>query len=202
MELSVQSLQDLKTRLPTALDDAQFSIRFAQVRQAAYNSKRYTFPTYKVGDDVFLSLKLFTTAASRVQPSHKLGVTKYDPFKIIELIGDNAVRLQLPPNIRTHPVVHVEHTARVRRQPSDISEPQPQRPTVFIDDAGDLVVEMDKILSHRRLGRGFQFLTLHKKSPDHESEWKPLRNFVDHDLTIIASLHEYIKEHDILHHLH
>lgn len=37
-EFSVQSAQDLKTCLETALNDAQFSIGFAPAREATYNT--------------------------------------------------------------------------------------------------------------------------------------------------------------------
>lgn len=62
-KLFVQNALNLRTRLATALKDAQFSTCSAQARQDIYNGKLFNAPTYKVGEDVFLSQKLFTTTA-------------------------------------------------------------------------------------------------------------------------------------------
>lgn len=148
-DITVQSVENLKQRLSTCYDDALFALTLAQAHQSAYNAKCYTPPSYQIEEDVFLSRKLFTTAASNAQPSKKLGVRKYGPFKIIELIGQNAVKLQHPHNIHIHPVVHFEHTARVRRQPAEIAQPQPLASQPFIDDNGEFFQEVGTILSHR-----------------------------------------------------
>lgn len=139
-------------------DDAKFAIEFAEACQAAYSQKGYTLPYYNVNDEVFLSRKLFTTAASGAQPSRKLGVKRYGPFKIVELVGQDTVQVRLPPNIRIHPVKHGEYTARENRRPQNISSEGPSQIHPFIDECRELIIEVDKILSHRRRDRGFQFL--------------------------------------------
>lgn len=94
-----------------------FALKFSQARQSARNARRYTVHSYQIGDKVFLGRKFFITAASEAQLSRKLGVKKYGPFKIVELIGQNAVKLELRQDVRIHPVVHVEHIAPAWRQP-------------------------------------------------------------------------------------
>lgn len=201
-DLSNQSVVDMAQRLSESLEDAKFAQRLAQARQSAYNAKKYGPPSYKIGDEVFLSKKLFTTAATKVQPSQKLSVQCYGPFEVTELIGKNAVKVKLPDAIHIHPIIHVEHTARRKKQPEDLAtkEPPPVQPS--IDVKGDLVVEVSEILAHRRKGRGFHFLTLYSNTPSHDAEWKPLRDFVDSDGTITKALHDYIISNDLLHHLH
>lgn len=125
---SVAAVTDLKKRLNSAAADASFSHLLAQARQQAYDSKRYVPPSYNIDDKVWLSRKYFTDAVSKTQTSRKLGVQRYGPFRVTELIGKNAIRLELPPNIKIHPVVHVEHTSRVYTQPPDIRQPLNQRP--------------------------------------------------------------------------
>lgn len=128
-------------------------------------------PSYKVGHKVFLSRKLLTTAASKAQPSHNLGVKRYGRFEILEIVVTNVIRVELPHNIHIHPIVPVEHTARVHCQPTDISNSQRQTCQPFVDGVGDLIVEVDRILARRKRGRRVQFLTLYKGSPDQEVEW-------------------------------
>lgn len=199
---SIQSVDDFRTALEESFRNATFAQRLAQARQSAYNKNRYTPPTYKVGDQVFLSKKLFRDASSSVRPSQKLSVRRVGPFTVSEIINKNAIRLNLPPGIKIHPVIHVEHTTRAHQQREDISTPRgtPARP--FIDDHGDNVIIIEKILSHRRRGRGWQFLAQFKNVPPHEAEWMPLRNFVDSDQTITKALHDYITSVGILPHLH
>lgn len=99
-------------------------------------------------------------------------------------------------------MVHVEHTARAFRQPVDISQPTEAPSQPYVDELGETVIEVDRILSHRRRGRGWQFLTLYKNAQFHDAEWKPVRDFFDSDNSITKALHDYIIENDMLHHLH
>lgn len=57
------------------------------------------------------------------------------------MIENNAVRVQLPNNIRIHPVIHVEHTAHVHRQSAAIYSPLLAQVQPFIDATGELVIE-------------------------------------------------------------
>lgn len=199
---SVESVNALKERLSASFDDALFAHRMAQARQAAYNSKRYRPPNYSVGDEVWLSRKYFTDSASKVQKSRKLGVKRYGPFEIIELVGKNAIRLRFPDNIRAHPVVHVEHTARVSYQPPDIRQDIIERPESIPQPDGSSLIYVDKILSHRKRGKGYQWLTSYTGAPLHEAEWKPTNDFLDSDGTMTKAFHNYIVQNNLLPHLH
>eukprot|EP00171_Calliarthron_tuberculosum_P023944 IDg23944t1 len=52
---SVESVSAFQKRLMETTQDARFSLKLAQARQAAYNSKKYCPPNYKVGNNVWLS---------------------------------------------------------------------------------------------------------------------------------------------------
>lgn len=69
-----------------------------------------------------------------------------------------------------HPTVHVEHTARVHEQPSELCYPAAEQLQPYWDEIGECVIEVERILSHRRRGRDFQFLTLYKNAPQQEAE--------------------------------
>lgn len=62
-KVDIQSVSEFKESLRASFTDATFAHRLAQTRQAAYNSKLYAPPTQTVGDEVFLSKKLFTDAS-------------------------------------------------------------------------------------------------------------------------------------------
>lgn len=197
-----QSVAELKQRLSTCKEDAKFALKFTQARQSAYNAKRFTPPSYNVGNHIFFNRKLFTTAALAAQPSMKLKVKWYRPFKISELIGQNAVKINPPDNNHIHPVVHVKHTTRVEYQPAKISQEHPIPSHPFTNKNGELVQEESKILSHKTKGKNFHFSTLYKEALQHRAERKPLNDLVDEDGTISKALHGYMVTIKILHCLH
>lgn len=199
---NVQTVNDFRTKLDQSFRNATFAQRLAQARQAAYNAKKYTPPSYDIGDEVYLSRKLFNDASSTARPSQKLCVRRVGPFKIVEIINRNAVKNDLPPDISIHPVVHVEHTARAYHQPDHIHASCPERARPFINDIGEEVIDVQAILAHRRKGRGWQFLTQFRNTPCHEAEWKPLRDFIASDGTITLALHTYLTQTNLLPHLH
>jgi len=116
---------------------------------------------------------------------------------VLEVIGKNAVRLDLPSYVKIHPVVHVSHTVPFVEQPKDISKPIAERPAPIPRIQGEEHV-VDKILNHRRRGRGYQFLTLMKGDPIHDAIWQPTRDFVDRDGSVTEIWQKYIQEQDIL----
>ena len=201
-ESPLEALNDFKKRLAAGLEDAKFSHAFAKARQAAYSAAKFKPPAYVVGDLVWLDKDLFKDAIARQQKSKKLSARRFGPFKIMELIGKNAVRLELPNSVKIHPVVHVEHTVPHRVQPAGIAQESQPKPAPVTGEDGDLEFEVGSILSHRKRGRGFQFLTLMKGAPRHEAAWQPTGDFVDRDGTVTKVFLDYIVEHGILTHLH
>lgn len=187
-EPTIPCVTYFKTRLMRSFDDANFSLRFAQVRRSAYNQICYTPLHCTVGDEVILCCKLFTTATSISQPSKKIEVKRYGLWLVLELICDNCIHVQLPINITKHTVIHVDHNAWVCRQPTDISNSQPASSQSFIDETGYLVIEVESILAHRGRGRNLCFPTIYKEAQQLKAEWKPLKDLADADNTIIAAL--------------
>ena len=196
-EPPVQSVEDFKLNLKSSLEDAQFSYRVSKARQASASAGQYKVPTYKVGSKLWINETLFTDAYSRSQDSEKLSAKRVGPFVVTKLIGRNAVRLDLPPHFKIHPVVHVIHTTPFVEQPRDIAPAVEPKPAPVPTVNGDEQI-VDKILNHRRRGKGFQFLTLMKGAPIHDAEWQPTRDFVDKDGTVTKVWQEYIRQKGIL----
>lgn len=199
---SVEAVNDIRKILLSATQDAMFAQRLAQSRQAAYNQKKYRPPTYQIGDEIWLSRKHFTGSFSKTQKSKKLGVKRFGPFKIIELIGKNAVRLSLPSSIRVHPVFHLGHISRVFHQPTDISQPSLPRPPPISQQDGTSLIYIDKILKHRKRGQVYQWLAAKTGAPLYKAEWQPTKDFLENDGTLTEALHDYICKHNLLPHLH
>lgn len=201
-ESSNESINQFKERMAEAFRDARFSHEVAKARQSAYSANKTQAHPYKKGDLVWLDKVLFKDDVARVQDSNKLAAKRFGPFKILGLIGKNAVRLQLPENTRIHSVVHAEHTRPYRIQPEEIATESEPRPTPVVCEDGGVEYVVGEILAHRLRGKKFKFLTLMKGAPRHEATWQPTDDFVDDDGKITEVFLEYITRKDILRHLH
>ncbi len=111
-------------------------------------------------------------------------------------MGKNALKLNLPNNIKIHPVVHVSNTTPWHDQPADIGRQLEEAPTTVPTKYGDEFV-VEAILGHRKRGRGHQFLTLMKGAPEYDAEWQPGRDSIGPDGTMTGALADYIKKHNI-----
>lgn len=172
----------------------------AKSRQSTESSHKYKVPEYQVGSEVWINETLFTDLYSKSQEPLKLSSKRVGPFIITKLIGKNAVRLDPPDHLKTHPIVHVLYTTPYV-EPEDLSQPLISRPepipTAHVEE--NIV---DKIFAHRRRGRGNQFLTLLRGEPDHDATWQPTRDFVDGDRTVTGVWYEYIVHNNILSEYH
>ena len=194
----VESVNQFKRQLRSALEDAQFAHELAKARNSAQSAKKFQPHPYKVGDQVWVAKELFRDAIAKVQKSDKLTPKRYGPFTILELIGKNALRLDLPSNLRLYPVVHALHTTPHRKQPISLSQPVTKRPVPVPDATGQELHEVAEIFKHRKRGRGYQFLTLLKGVPRHEAVWQPTKDFVDTDGTLTEVFYHYIRKHNLL----
>lgn len=192
-----ETVAEFKERLKETLEDAKFAYQLAKADQSARSSLKYKPHSYKPGDELWISKSLFKDAYSKSQVSDKLSAKRFGPFKVLELIGKNAVRLELPDHVKIHEVVNVMHTVPYHKQPVDISGSVVDKPDPVPAVEGTEFV-VDKILSHRKRGRGYQFLTLMKGDPTHEAEWQPMRDFIDKDGTMNENFLSYIKGQGIL----
>ena len=78
------------------------AILAAQKTQARYADTHNKARDYKVADSVWLTAKNLKTKRNRKLEQKMLG-----PFKIIDIIGKQAYRLELPPRWRIHDTFHV-----------------------------------------------------------------------------------------------
>ena len=166
---------------------AQASLAAAQETQERHaNRGRQPAEAYRVRDRVFLRLKHVETT----RPSKKLDWLSL-PYRVLELIGSYVVRLDTPRGI--HPIFY---TSLIRRAATDplpsqqIYDPEPPaiRPDQSTDDLSPGEYRVDRILRHRRRGKGYQVLVSWTGWP--EPTWEPLSHLAD-----TAALEAYELDH-------
>ena len=118
---------------------AQEHIRAAQQRQKHYADLKRSEVEYNKDDKVLLNtvnLKLTSAGARKILPKY------VGPFRILERIGKVAYRLELPKQMKCHPVFHVSLLAPWR-------EGAPFKPPPWRLLAPDASAEVERLLDHR-----------------------------------------------------
>ena len=72
---------------------------------------------------------------------------------------------------------------------------QPLPPVIQDDGTEEWVVE--KILAHRNVGRGRQYLTQWKGTREIDATWQPRRDFMDNGVVTNEILQRYEQEHSL-----
>ena len=62
------------------------------------------------GEKIWISKSLLKDAYSKAQESDMLTSKRFGPFKILRLIGKNAVEIDLPSHLKIHKAINVMHT--------------------------------------------------------------------------------------------
>lgn len=195
----VQAVDDFIEGLKGAFEDARYAHTLAKARQSVESGIHSKKPNYKTGDMVWVSRKLWIDHYTRTRPSAKLSARWFGPFQIMKLVGNNAVRIQFPEHVKTHPVVHVSLTKPAVDKPEHLNQVTEARPRPLqIDDDGNQLFVVERILAHRKKGRGYQWLTLMKGTPTHDAQWQPTKDFIDNDGTMTKAFLDYISAHNLL----
>lgn len=197
-DLSPQSAHELKQTFAAAFDDAAFEHKLPQSRQTAHNAKGYKRPPTRMEMRYFCTKSY--SKALLLAPRHLKNLAYSNTALSVSWswLAKKAICVELPNSIRIHAVIQVKHTSLGCIQPSDISNKNPLQASPFINEQGELVFQVQRILSYRKRGRGIQFLALYKNVPVHKAEWELSHDSIDADCKITAALHEYIIENSIL----
>ena len=102
-------------------------------------------------------------------PSRKLAPKREGPFKITDVLGPVTYHLELPHQWRIHPVFHASLLSPYRE--TDAYGPNfPQPPPDLIE--GEEEFEVEAIITHRKRGRGYQFLIKWVGYPSSDNTWE------------------------------
>ena len=160
-------------RLKSDLSRAREHIERAQVRQAKYADQHRRPVTFVVGDQVLLSTEhLHMLGADKRTP--KFTFKYLGPFKIKRIANVNAYELDLPVQLRIHPVFNVNRLKAYRdgaasfpsRPPPDSRPP----PEITLADGAE-VYEVESILAGRGTGSRAQYIVKWRGYPDLEATW-------------------------------
>jgi hypothetical protein len=161
---------DFAKRLERIHQDLIRNLREAQAKyKERYDAKIKDPPLFKVGDLVWLSRKYISTN----RPSSKLDYKRLGPFKILKVVGEakSAYKLELPAQMRIHPVFHVSLLSPYRANTIPGRQQAPAPPPIVID--GNDEWELEKILDSRIHYRKLQYYVDWKGYTPAERTWEP-----------------------------
>ena len=176
----VESVNNFVSRIQQVWQKAKENIKRAQARQQRYYDERHKPESFEEGSYVLLSTQNLMIKGT---PS-KLRRRFVGPFKIIQCIGNQAYRLQLPKSWKIHDAFHVSLLKRwiERYYRTVVAPPQLELDT---DDFPSEEYEVEKILRYRKIlkknGRFShnEYLVMWKDYPIEEATWEPESNFPD-----------------------
>jgi hypothetical protein len=103
---------------------------------------------FAVGDWVFLKLQPYVQTSLAPRANQKLAFKYFGPFKVLDIVGKVAYKLQLPDSSSIHPVFHV---SQLKQAMTDQTEVVPSLPS---DICSPHVPE--KILQHKFITKGIE----------------------------------------------
>lgn len=172
-KLDVPSVDSFLEQQSQALAIAKNIIFNSQLRQERNANKHRRHVEYKVGDKVFLDLKHISLAQQKRRPARKLQPQYSGPFEITERISQVAFKLQLPKDMKIHPVFHVSLLKPAHESPLEFQDRLPPKPPPVLVDSQE-EYEVEEILDHKK-GRGKKnyYFVKWKGYGDEDNMWVP-----------------------------
>ncbi|QRW22878.1 Transposon Tf2-7 polyprotein [Rhizoctonia solani] len=163
----VPQADELAEFLKRNLEEAKAALTMAQNKQAFYyNNKHKAAIKLEPGDRVFLDSSNIKTS----RPSHKLEHKRLGPYKVLEKIGKESYKLELPKSMKIHPVFH---TALLHKEPFDEFQRKPKPLPPVITQTGEEEYVVEKILDSRKQGRNLWYYVKWKGYGPEENTWEP-----------------------------
>ena len=160
--------------LKELMDLCKANLRGAQESQARYHNKATKDRVYSPGESVWLDGKHFNTKRNR-----KLGHKFLGPFMVIEPIGKQAYRIQLPPRWRIHDVFLVSLLEKNGTKKGGVDKELAEQIEFNENEPKEYEVEsiQDSAVYARESedGRpvGLYYLIHWKGYPESEDSWEP-----------------------------
>ena len=143
LKSSNEAVKEALEWMKTALADAQTNLQKAQERMKRTVDKWRRSETYKVGDEVVLTIANLCSYCLHLPP--KIKARWVGPFLITREISPVVYRLDLPPSWRIHPVFHASKLKRYIHLEESLREVEPPPPVLMGDT---LEYEVSGILRH------------------------------------------------------
>ena len=175
VETNSPAADALLEKLQAVHADLKVNLRRAQERYKEQHDRHSRPPpAIAVGDRVWLDRRNIRTT----RPSQKLDAKRLGPFKVLEVVGDGelAYRLELPPQMRIHPVFHVSllDPYRESRLPGRV---QPPPPAVEVE--GELEYIVARVLDSKVERGRLKYLVDWEGYGPEERTWEPAEHVVN-----------------------
>lgn len=148
-QTQVNSLDEWLQEREAILDDLRFHLTSSQHKMKLAADGRRRDDSFQLGEQVYLKLQPYRQSSLARRPYEKLAARFYGPFKIIQLIGNVAYKLDLPATSKIHPVFHISQLKRcIGSAPSSAALPLQLTPEL------ELEVELEEVLAVRTIQVG------------------------------------------------
>ena len=167
------SAEQFADHMKRVLEETRAALKQAAEDMARYyNAKRSPPPKFKVGDKVWLDRRNIKTT----RPTMKLDDRWFGPFKVTRVLPNDAYGLALPPGFRrTHTTFNVELLRPY--VPDEIpGREQPAPPAPEIDDEGQEVWEVEKVVDSKFVRGKLQYKVWWKGYDRPDPNWQPEEN--------------------------
>jgi len=165
-----EEAKEFVRRVQSLTEEARRNLLATQEQQRIQANKHRRAVRYKVGDWVMLETKNLSNYTRKLRPKF------VGPFKIVRVLGEVNVELDLPPVMEIGRVVHVEKLrgfdadAAADRFPTRV---QISRPPAQFGKRNRAMWEVDRIVDERVKGRKKEYLIMWKGWPPSDATWEP-----------------------------
>lgn len=184
------SVTDFLKSISNGIQTAKDALTLAKANQERNANRHRRDVEYHVGDQVLLNSNHINLASQALRPSKKLQHRFIGPYQITAKVSPVAYKLELPSDLRIHPVFHVS-LLRHYQDPTKIEHRTigtPPPPAITIEDHQEY--EVERILDQRTRFHRKEFLVKWVGYPDYDATWEPesnLKNASDHLQEFLAS---------------
>ena len=149
-----------------------YSFTLSQQTKKSYADNHRLPSCFDIGDQVWLLRRHINST----QPCDKLDYRRLGPFRIIEKINDVTFRLDLPPQLQIHPVLHSSllEPYQGNNIPNRITPPPPP-----IEVEARPEYEIAAILDSKIVRNKFYYLVDWLGYSPRERTWEPVENVVN-----------------------
>jgi transposase InsO family protein len=125
---------------------------------------------FGIGDMVYLDARNISTK----RPKKKLDYKYFGPYKVLEQIGTQAYKLDLPPSLAIHPVFHVSLLEPFR--PDEQFRRKQATPMEVVGQEGQDIYEVDHIIEKKWDKDHWKYRVRWKDYQSDEDTWEPATN--------------------------